>query len=84
MHVTVKDNTDSSTISDLSITATNIRTSENAMEDTDANGLVVFDDPNLLCEGSDLMVVASGSCNGSYVFYRLDKGINEVDFFVSC
>ena len=81
MHVTVKDNTDSSTISDLSITATNIRTSEKAMEDTDANGLVVFDQ---LCEGSDLMVVATGSCNGSYVFYRLDKVINEVDFFVSC
>ena len=84
MRVTVKDNTDSSIISDLLITATNIRTSENAMQETNADGLVVFDDPNLLCEGSDLMVVASGNCIGSYVFYRLDKGINEVDFFVSC
>lgn len=55
------------------------------MQETDANGLVVFDDPNLLCEGSDLMVAApSGNCTGSYVFYRLEKGINEVDFFVSC
>ena len=54
------------------------------MQETDADGLVVFDDPNLLCEGSDLMVVASGNCAGSYVFYRLDKGKNEADFFVSC
>ena len=89
LHVTVKDNTDSSIISNSTITAKNIRTSEEDMQETDANGLVVFNDPNLLCEGSDLMVhlngtINSGNCSGSYVFYRLEKGINEVDFFVSC
>ena len=92
MIVTIRSATDGSVItaSTIAIKATNIDTGETETKTLTVPhlGVLKFDNPTLLCEGSNVRLEVDSSTPGfvesqTQIYYRIDKRFEEVDFFVS-